>query len=93
MTFGLLFWLLMIMWLVFGFFYNSAPDRFVPYGWSGNSLLLFVLLGILGWAVFGAPASTCRQQPVGPGLKHGAALRQVLRSVVGRPCLVLRDVG
>jgi hypothetical protein len=55
MSFGLLFWILMLIWLVFGWFYNSSPDRFGAYGWAGNSLLLFVLLGILGWGVFGAP--------------------------------------
>lgn len=55
MTFGLLFWILMLIWLVFGFFYNAVPGRFGPYGWAGNSLLLFVLLGLLGWHTFGAP--------------------------------------
>lgn len=55
MTFGLLFWILMLLWLVFGWLYNSSPDRFGPYGWAGNSLLLFVLLGLLGWVTFGAP--------------------------------------
>jgi hypothetical protein len=54
MSIGLLFWLLMIIWLVFGFAQNwgVVPG---PYGLWGHSLLLFILLGLLGWAQFGAP--------------------------------------
>jgi len=55
MTFALLFWILMLFWLVYGWFYNSAPATFGTYGWAGHSLLLFVLLGLLGWGVYGAP--------------------------------------
>lgn len=55
MTFGLLFWILMLFWLVYGFFYNSSPTTFGAYGWAGHSLLLFVLLLLLGWSVYGAP--------------------------------------
>ncbi len=55
MTFALLFWILMLFWLVYGWFYNSSPTTFGPYGWAGSSLLLFILLGILGWGIFGAP--------------------------------------
>jgi hypothetical protein len=55
MTFALVFWILMLLWLVFGWFYNSSPGAFGPYGWAGNGLLLFILLGLLGWHVFGAP--------------------------------------
>lgn len=51
MSIALLFWILMIFWLVFGLY---AGPR--PFNWTvaGGSLLLFILLGILGWAVFGA---------------------------------------
>jgi len=55
MSFSLLFWILMLIWFVFGWVYNSAPATFGPYGWWGSSLLLFILLGLLGWGVFGAP--------------------------------------
>ena len=55
MSFALLFWILMLFWLVYGWFYQSTPTTFGPYGWVGHSLLLFVLLGIVGWATFGAP--------------------------------------
>lgn len=44
----------MLIWLVFGFWSNwpmtGANSRPL-----GNTLLLFVLLVILGWQVFGAP--------------------------------------
>jgi hypothetical protein len=50
MTMGLLFWILMLLWLLFGL-WSHWPD----YKPLGNSLLLFVLLLILGWKAFGAP--------------------------------------
>lgn len=53
MSIGLLFWVLVILWAVFGFFYNSNPTVFGSYGYVGNSLLQIVLFGLLGWAVFG----------------------------------------
>ena len=54
MTIGLVFWILMLIWLIFGFAYHGGV---VPgaYGVWGHSLLLFVLLLLLGWAAFGAP--------------------------------------
>jgi hypothetical protein len=54
MGMGLLFWILMLIWLIFGFVQNSGivPG---PYGLWGHSLLLFILLLLLGWQVFGAP--------------------------------------
>lgn len=51
MTLELAFWVLMLIWLVFGF----LGDRI---GWWrpwGSTILLFILLLILGWAQFGAP--------------------------------------
>ena len=54
MTIGLLFWILMLFWLVFGFAYHwgAVPGAYGPWG---HSLLLFVLLLLLGWQAFGAP--------------------------------------
>jgi uncharacterized membrane protein len=53
MTLGLAYWILMLIWLVFGllthFGYAGA------YGNVGNVVLLFVLFVLLGWQVFGAP--------------------------------------
>ena len=52
MPIGLLFWVLMILWLLFGFvWYRQGPAW--NYGWGGNMLLLFILLFLLGWAEFG----------------------------------------
>ena len=57
MTIGFLFWLLMILWLIFGMWWNwpasgsnGGPRAFGP---VGGNLLLFVLLFLLGWKVFG----------------------------------------
>jgi hypothetical protein len=56
MTIGFIFWLLMILWILFGFYVNW-PDGGVwtrqHAGPIGGNLLLFVLLFLLGWAVFG----------------------------------------
>jgi hypothetical protein len=52
MTLGLAFWILMLIWLVFGFWqYRTTPN------WpnAGGDLLLFILLLLLGWHAFGAP--------------------------------------
>jgi len=55
MPLGFLFWLLMILWAVFGFgvvsYPSDGPYRNHLYG--GFALLLFVLLFILGWKCFG----------------------------------------
>jgi hypothetical protein len=57
MTIGpILFWILMLLWLIFGIFYpyrttwNTTGMPFV-----GGNLLLFVLLLIIGAHVFGIP--------------------------------------
>lgn len=54
MPMGLLFWILMLIWLVFGVYrdWPRGDGNYVP---LGNSLLLFVLIGLLGWAAFGPP--------------------------------------
>lgn len=54
MTIGLAFYILMLIWLVFGLLlhFNYVGG---PYGPVGNNLLLFVLFLLLGWKVFGAP--------------------------------------
>lgn len=53
MSMGLIFWIIMLIWLLFGFF--SWSGYFGPHLMWGGSVLLFVLLGLLGWKVFGAP--------------------------------------
>ncbi len=52
MPLAVAFWVLMIIWLVFGFWSRRA-EPFV--NWGGGYLLEFILFGLLGWAVFGAP--------------------------------------
>ena len=47
-----IFWILMLIWLVFGVWGNYTPQGQV-YWVRGNSLFLFVLLALLGWGVFG----------------------------------------
>ena len=53
MPIGIMFWVLMILWFIFGWAYKSSPDRFGPYGWYGNAFLELILFGLLGWEVFG----------------------------------------
>jgi hypothetical protein len=56
MTLGLAFWVLMLLWLVFGFAWNWPGNTAVgQYGPIGNTVLLFMLLLILGWHAFGPP--------------------------------------
>lgn len=50
MTIGLLFWILMIVWLVFGFWAWWPINRV-----NGPNFLLWFLLFLLGWGVFGFP--------------------------------------
>lgn len=55
MTIGLVYWVLMLLWLVGAFWWNwpGAPGH--PYFPLGNALLIFLLFLLLGWKVFGAP--------------------------------------
>jgi len=50
MSIGLAFWVIMLVWLVFGV-WSSWPDLKS----SGGTGLLFILLVLLGWKVFGPP--------------------------------------
>lgn len=50
MSFQLLYWILMLLWLVLGL-WSTWPNLRA----GGPNLLLFILLVILGWKVFGAP--------------------------------------
>ena len=49
-----IFWMLMILWVVFGIGYPWAVPTPNPYVMRGSNLLLFVLLALLGYQVFGA---------------------------------------
>lgn len=50
MTFALAFWILMLLWLVFGPAWQTGNWPHI-----GASLLLFLLILLLGWRVFGQP--------------------------------------
>jgi len=53
MPLGLIFWVIMLLWLIFGVAVNRGVLSGVYVGW-GNSILLFILFALLGWRVFGA---------------------------------------
>lgn len=55
MTLAVLFWVLYIVALIFGVYTGYAPGQPYAFKMWGGSLLVFVLFGILGWAVFGGP--------------------------------------
>jgi len=52
MTLGLAYWILMLLWLVLGVWANWPATNMRAAGGHG---LLFILLVLLGWKVFGAP--------------------------------------
>lgn len=55
MTKGMLFWILMLLWLIFGLWVHWDAIEGGHYRVVGGNLMLFVLLGLLGWKVFGSP--------------------------------------
>jgi len=54
MTLGLCYWILMLIWLVFGLLTHFGIVG-GQYAIGGNAVLLFVLFLLLGWQVFGPP--------------------------------------
>jgi hypothetical protein len=54
MTLGLAYWVLMMIWLVFGLLVHFGVVAGL-YATGVNVLLLFVLFVLLGWQVFGPP--------------------------------------
>jgi len=53
MTMGLIYWVMMLIWLLFGILtYNGIATH---YAVLGNTVFLFVLFVLLGWKVFGRP--------------------------------------
>lgn len=53
MSIGLLFWVLMILWLVLGLYGGRAKIGSGDIVFIGGGVLLFVLLFLLGWHSFG----------------------------------------
>jgi hypothetical protein len=53
MTLGLAFWIIMLIWFVFGL---ALHFGFVGAAYAiGGTLMLFILFLLLGWQVFGPP--------------------------------------
>lgn len=53
MPLAVLFWVLMVISLIFGWWVEYVPGQPFPVRRVGYSFLYFVLLAILGWQVFG----------------------------------------
>lgn len=58
MSRAFIFWFLMLLWLIFGLWWYwpaGAVAGVAGYGGLGVPLLIFLLLALLGWQVFGSP--------------------------------------
>ena len=54
MSLGLLFWILMLLWLI-GYGYGLFRAESPAWPLIGPNIVLFILLLCLGWKVFGSP--------------------------------------
>lgn len=52
MSFALAFWILMLLWCLYGLWGWWTPQ---PHWIWGNAVFLFILFLLLGWKVFGVP--------------------------------------
>jgi len=52
MTIGFVFWLLMLLVLLFG---GLGHYGIFAYGFYASGLVLFILLALIGWQIFGPP--------------------------------------
>ena len=55
MTLQFWFWIIMFLWLFFGLYADYTAGQPYPVRRGAWSILLFILLAILGWHVFGSP--------------------------------------
>jgi hypothetical protein len=55
MTLQIWFWLFYVLALVFGLWRDYPGTGAYPWRYGAGTFLLFVLIGILGWATFGSP--------------------------------------
>ncbi len=53
MPIGILFWVIMIVWFLLGLYSHRSDLRDGNYGYVGGNLMLFALLALIGWKVFG----------------------------------------
>jgi hypothetical protein len=54
MSLGLVFWLIMLIWLLFGIALHVGWIA-IGLGVIGGPLVIFILFAVLGWQVFGPP--------------------------------------
>ena len=54
MPVGYIFWTLMILWFVFGLWWNWPTGDSKPWGLAGHFLIFFLFL-LVGWKLFGPP--------------------------------------
>jgi hypothetical protein len=55
MTLSVWFWLIWVIALLFGLWSYWPRGENPVWGAFGNGLILWILLGLLGWRVFGSP--------------------------------------
>lgn len=55
MPMGILFWVIMLLWFIFGLWWNWRPEGGPNFAPLGGHVLLFLLFMLLGWRVFGPP--------------------------------------
>jgi len=51
---GMLFWMIYVLCLVLSFWFEYTPGQQYPVRYGARNFVIFLLLGILGWTVFGA---------------------------------------
>lgn len=54
---GLWFWIIYVLFAILGLFFNWPTDTNNPFAWRpfGWSVVVLILIGLLGWGVFGPP--------------------------------------
>jgi hypothetical protein len=52
MALGVAFWILMLLWLIFGLYWGYSGGGHLV---IGGNLIVFFLFLLLGWKVFGSP--------------------------------------
>jgi len=53
MTRGMLFWVIFIIGTLFGLYVDYTPGQPYPFKRGMWVVVIFILLGLLGWSVFG----------------------------------------
>lgn len=61
MSFGLIYWIIMFLWLLSGVAWHQGWGPWGPWGLGVGGFILFLLLG---WKVFGPPVHAALALPV-----------------------------